>query len=146
MVGRMCLFLGLLLLGAMCFPAFADASYDANDDSGFYSIQEAAHSAESVAPASFAVPTKTDTSVEVDRLIVSILASRFSLVAMDPANYQVSVAVLPGEPIRNIGRAGKAVGRWVLDGPQRRQDRRAQGRGAARLAPRNWRLFGRRGC
>lgn len=49
MVGRMCLFLGLLLLGAMCFPAFADASYDANDDSGFYSIQEAAHSAESVA-------------------------------------------------------------------------------------------------
>lgn len=42
-------------------------------------------------------------------------------------------------------KAAKAVAEQVERGAQRRQDRRAEGRGLARLAPQNWRLFGA-GC
>lgn len=49
MIGRMCVVLGLVLLGAMCFPAFADASCNANANSYLFSnVQEDALSAESV--------------------------------------------------------------------------------------------------
>lgn len=48
MFGRMCIVLGLVLLGALCFTAMADAAtYDANTKLEF-SITEAALSAESV--------------------------------------------------------------------------------------------------
>lgn len=47
MIGRMCLFLGLLLLGPMCFPACADAAANNANTDVILSIQEAAVSAES---------------------------------------------------------------------------------------------------
>lgn len=98
------------------------------------------------APASAAeLPARVETSAVNSQL------AQFNVDAAGVESLQVATVSLPGHPLEkaaNLVRGAtrlrplKASGKSLVAGRERRQNRRAEGRGLARLAPR--RLLGRR--